>query len=279
MLLPFAWLVLNFDADNTALLLGFAYFSLLSTGVLEWVQPCVRHWHRSQGDLVTDVLHQLLTSFFAQIARVFLVVAFFLALNASAADFALSSWPGQWPLWAQTILALVVVEFADYWRHRFFHSLPLAWRFHAIHHSPGRVYFLNANRFHILDACINSLVGASALALVGATPEVVLLVGVFTGLHGPWQHANVYYRLGWLNWVFAGAELHRWHHSTRPEQSNTNYGNNLIIWDAIFGTRLLPTTEMLPQESGLGSSVTHFPQSWLGQQLIPFRWGRTVEPD
>ena len=271
-LAPFAWLILHFDADNTWLLVAFAYASLLTTGILEWVQPYCRDWRRSHGDIRADIAHQFLTSFIAQFIRVFLVVGFFLWIDRSAEDFALPIWPAHWPLWAQAVLALLVAEFADYWRHRSFHQWRPAWRLHAVHHSPTRVYFLNANRFHVFDALVNSLISAGILALCGATKEAVYLVGIFTGLHGPWQHANVHYRLGWMNWIFAGAELHRWHHSTRISECNTNYGNNLIVFDTLFGTRFLPPRRQNTRHIGLGAPLSGFPKSWLGQQLAPFRW-------
>jgi sterol desaturase/sphingolipid hydroxylase (fatty acid hydroxylase superfamily) len=228
--------------------------------------------------LLADIAHQFLTSFIAQFIRVFLVVGFFLLINRSTEDFALPVWPATWPLWAQAALALLVAEFADYWRHRCFHEWGLAWRLHAVHHSPTRVYFLNANRFHIFDALINSLISAGILALFGATTEAVYLVGIFTGLHSPWQHANVHYRLGWLNWVFAGAELHRWHHSTTTAECNSNYGNNLIVFDTLFGTRYLPTHIQDTQQIGLGATMAEFPKSWLGQQVAPFRWRALETP-
>lgn len=270
-LMPFAWLTINLDTGNTGQLLIFAYISLLTTGVLEWVHPYVRDWRHSRGDVITDILHQLLTSFIAQLLRVFLVVAFFLLIDAATEDFALVSWPWYWPLWAQALLGLVLVEFGDYWRHRLFHEWPLAWRAHAVHHSATRVYFLNAERFHIIDACVFSLVGGTVLALCGANHEVVLLVGVFTGLHSPWQHANIHYKLGCLNWVLAGAELHRWHHSTSKAECNNNYGNNLIVWDALFRTRFLPADRAIPADVGLGGRLPDFPRSWWGQQIAPFR--------
>jgi sterol desaturase/sphingolipid hydroxylase (fatty acid hydroxylase superfamily) len=271
-LLPFAWLVEHLDVDNIGLLVAFAYISLLTTGILEWVQPYSRLWRRSHSDIVTDIAHQFLTGFIAQFIRVFLVVGFFLLIDRTTEDLALPVWPTHWPLWAQAILGLLVAEFADYWRHRLFHEWRLAWRLHAVHHCATRVYFLNANRFHVFDALVNSLVNASILALAGASTEAVYLVGIFTGLHSPWQHANVHYRLGWLNWVFAGAELHRWHHSTSEVESNSNYGNNLIVFDTLFGTRHLPARLQDTRRIGLGKGMAAFPRSWLGQQLAPFRW-------
>mgnify|MGYP001818476158 CR=1 FL=1 len=275
MLLPFSWLTLNLDVENTQLLVGFSFISLLSAGLMEWIHPYSMAWRRSHGDVLTDIAHQVLTSFFAQFLRVFLVVGFFLAINRNTDDFALTAWPHHWPLWLQAMLGLVVAEFGDYWRHRAFHKWHLPWRTHAIHHSPIRVYFLNANRFHVLDACVASLAGAIPLALCGASTEVVVLVGIFTGLHGPWQHANVNYRLGWLNWIISGAELHRWHHSTNPEECNSNYGNNLIVWDILFGTRYLPNKTHHLELEWLASDLANFPRAGLKQQLAPFRWKLT----
>jgi sterol desaturase/sphingolipid hydroxylase (fatty acid hydroxylase superfamily) len=271
-LLPFAWLTFNFDLENTPQLVAFAYISLLTAGLTEWIHPYARDWRRSHGDVFTDIAHQLLTSILAQFIRVFLVVGFFLLIKRTAQDMALLDWPTHWPLWSQALLGLVIAEFGDYWRHRLFHVWPLAWRTHAVHHSPTRVYFLNADRFHVIDACLASRAGAIPLALCGASTEVATLVGIFTGLHGPWQHANVSYRLGWLNWVISGAELHRWHHSTVIGECNTNYGNNLIIFDALFGTRHLPQRTQDLWAIGLSGKLRRFPGTWWRQQLTPFRW-------
>ena len=277
-LLPFAWLTFHIDLENTGLLIAFAFISLPIAGITEWIHPYAIDWRRSHGDVLTDVAHQLLTTLFAQLLRVFLVVGFFLLINKTVEDFSLLEWPTHWPLWAQAVLGLVVAEFGDYWRHRLFHEWHLPWRLHAVHHSSSRVYFLNADRFHIIDACLASLAGVIPLALCGASTEVAVLVGVFTGLHGPWQHANVCYQLGWLNWIISGAELHRWHHSTTPRECNTNYGNNLIVFDALFGSRYLPKTSQDISQIGLGEQLSRFPKSWWRQQLAPFKWKGMSKP-
>ena len=271
-LLPFAWLTFHIDLERPGLLVAVAYVSLLTAGLMEWLHPFAPKWRRSHGDVLTDLAHQVFTSLLAQTLRVLLVVGFFLLVRHTVEDFAILSWPAHWPMWSQAILGLVIAEFGDYWRHRLFHEWHLAWRLHAVHHCSRRVYFLNANRFHFIDACLASLAGAVPLALCGASPEVAALVGLFTSLHGPWQHANVHYRLGWLNWIFSGAELHRWHHSTTIRECNSNYGNNLIVFDALFGTRYLPAAPQDVEQIGLGAYDRWFPQTWWRQQLVPFRW-------
>lgn len=49
--------------------------------------------------------------------------------------------------------------------------------------------------------------------------------------------------IGPLCWAFSIVDLHRWHHSRETWQSNNNYGNNLIVYDVLFGTRDLPKDE------------------------------------
>ena len=78
-------------------------------------------------------------------------------------------------------------------------------------------------------------------------------------------------RIGPLNWIFSMAELHRWHHSKTVREANSNYGQNLIIWDVVFGTRYLPADREPPKEIGL-ADLPAYPMGWLAQQLAPFRW-------
>jgi sterol desaturase/sphingolipid hydroxylase (fatty acid hydroxylase superfamily) len=69
------------------------------------------------------------------------------------------------------------------------------------------------------------------------------------------------------------AELHRWHHSRLPQEANSNFGQNLIVWDVVFGTRLLPRDRRPPADIGLKDLPT-FPMGYLGQLTSPFRWAR-----
>lgn len=50
-------------------------------------------------------------------------------------------------LWLQFALALPLVDFVGYWRHRFMHSKFL-WPFHAIHHSSKTLDWLSNERNH-----------------------------------------------------------------------------------------------------------------------------------
>ena len=114
------------------------------------------------------------------------------------------------------------------------------WRLHAVHHSPHQLYWLNVGRFHPIEKSIQYAVDSLPFALLGAPQETLAAYFVFYAINGFFQHSNCRVRLGPLNYVVSGPELHRWHHSKVSAESNNNYGNNLILWDILFGTRWLP---------------------------------------
>jgi sterol desaturase/sphingolipid hydroxylase (fatty acid hydroxylase superfamily) len=152
----------------------------------------------------------------------------------------LGVWPHHWPLLAQTVLALLLGEFGAYWWHRATHELPLLWRFHKIHHSPGRLYWLNATKFHYLDVTLLQTFTVLPALILGANESAILFITLFSIFHGYWQHGNTRQSLGVLNYIFSNAELHRWHHNVNPALANHNYGSNLIVWDLLFGTFFWP---------------------------------------
>ena len=234
-------------------------------------------WLHSQGDLRVDLGH-LLVSGIATVQLLTVPVTLgSIALGAWLAERTGGAWwPTDWPLWIQFPLALVFGEFFLYWVHRLSHEVDFLWRFHATHHSAPRLYFLNAVRFHPVDLALSNFAPLVPLVIVGADARIVALHGLFSAVHGLFQHANLVVRLGPLNWIFSMAELHRWHHSPRIEESNTNFGQNLIVWDVVFGTRYLPQDREPPERIGL-SGLDAFPMDYLGQLLSPLRWRRIRE--
>nr|WP_228550802.1 sterol desaturase family protein [Endozoicomonas sp. OPT23] len=179
---------------------------------------------------------------------------------------------------AQAALALVVAEFGVYWEHRWFHTKHYLWRFHAVHHCVRRLTFLNALQSHFFDLIWVGVAIALGLTVFGAPEEMAMIVAIFTVLHGKWQHGNIRYKLGWMNYIFSAAELHRWHHSVRYQDADSNYGSNLIVWDLVFGTYNLPKDRELDVVGGigLGRDDATFPKTWWGQLIVPFFWEKMV---
>ncbi|MCH2107054.1 MAG: sterol desaturase family protein, partial [Planctomycetes bacterium] len=139
--------------------------------------------------------------------------------------------------------------------------------FHAVHHSPHKLYWMNVNRFHPLDKASQYIFDAMPFVLLGVSEEVLALYFVFYAVNGFFQHCNIDVRLGVLNYVVSGPELHRWHHSIHPEESNQNYGNNLIVWDLVFGSYFLPRDRVVGE---LGLINRSYPLSFVKQMGSPF---------
>jgi sterol desaturase/sphingolipid hydroxylase (fatty acid hydroxylase superfamily) len=173
----------------------------------------------------------------------------------------------------QWVYALIIGEFFLYWVHRLAHEWDILWRFHAVHHSAPRLYFLNATRFHPVDLAISNFAPFVPLMALGATAEVMALFSVTSAVHGFFQHANLPMKLGPLNYFFSMAELHRWHHSPILEEANANYGQNLIVWDIVFGTRFLPKDREPPAKIGI-TGMPNFPMRYWGQLMSPFNWAK-----
>lgn len=246
----------------------------LLLAVLERIVPYREGWLHSRGDVRVDLSHMIVSGGFAlQLLRPLalataVVVGGFLSAHVSA-----TLWPRDWGLVPQLVLALIVGEFFLYWVHRLGHEWEWLWRFHAVHHSAPRLYFLNAVRFHPVDLAISNYAPFVPLVALGAGVEVMALFAVVSAVHGIFQHANLPLRCGPLNWFFSMAELHRWHHSQLLAEANTNFGQNLIVWDVIFGTRFLPKDREPPEEIGI-ADLPDFPMDYLGQLLSPFTWRR-----
>ncbi|MFP6664183.1 MAG: sterol desaturase family protein [Deltaproteobacteria bacterium] len=243
--------------------------------VLERFFPHHRSWLRSQGDLRVDIGWAATNGIVNRLGEPLVLAGVVYLASLVATDSGGGLWPHAWPFVFQFGLALVVAEFVEYWAHRSMHEVDGLWRFHAVHHSAPRLYFLNAVRFHPIDLFVIGTGKLMPLAFLGAPPELLGLVTVFAAVHGAFQHSNLKLKLGPLNWVFSMAEMHRWHHSPVLAEANRNYGGNLIFWDIVFGTRWLPDDREPPEAIGM-EALPKFPQGFWWQLASPFAWKRIV---
>ena len=256
------------------LLAGISLGVILIVAIFERLHPEHPEWNVSQEDVGTDLMHGL-------VSMVVLPQALELGLRIGLLQVALwlssqtdgTLWPHHWSPLLQLIPALLISQLGEYWAHRAMHEVPFMCRFHATHHSPGRLYWLNAGRFHPVDSALLFSIALTPLLLLGAGPEVLLLFTVWVSVHGTFQHCNIRLRLGPLNYLFSMAELHRWHHSRVLEEANANYGNNILFWDLVFGTVHYPKDRSASPHIGL-SDLPHFPKGYVAQILSPWRLDR-----
>ena len=249
-------------ASYAAVLVGAALVTLHET-----LLPYRMAWRPPASEMKADVLF-LVT---VQVALPYLLavtVATTLAASLRTAGFTIQGfWPHGLPIAVQACLMVLAADFPRYWLHRAFHHFTFMWRFHAVHHSPHRLYWLNVGRFHPIEKAVQYVVDTLPFALLGVSQDVLVAYFVFYALNGFFQHSNCRVRLGFLNYVVSGPELHRWHHSAIPKESDTNFGNNLILWDLLFGTRFLPQDR---EVGPLGLVNRHYPTGFFVQMKTPF---------
>lgn len=171
------------------------------------------------------------------------------------------------PTWLQFLLAVAVEDFGAYWGHRWAHTVPALWRFHAVHHSSEHLDWLAASRVHPIDQTFIRVCGILPVYLLGFTKETFGFLIALEGLLAIFIHANVRWRFGWLEWLVATPAFHHWHHANEgPETANKNLAGLLPLTDWVFGTLHLP--DRMPRKYGINESM---PAGYVAQLAEPLR--------
>ncbi|MDP3801078.1 sterol desaturase family protein [Brevundimonas sp.] len=231
-----------------------------------WI-PYRRSWAPTATDLADDGLYLVFVQLLVPLVLVWALTLPGQRLLAGA-GLTLEVWPVAWPLWAQVLLKLAAGDLLRYWLHRWCHQVPWLWRLHAPHHQPAKLYSANVFRFHPADKALQFLADTLPFILLGVGPEVLAFYFVVYAVSGLFQHSNIDLRLGVLNYLVSGPEVHRWHHAREPEISNHNYAHTLVVWDLLFGTYYRPRDR---QVGDLGLIGTDYPVRFGTQLLAPFR--------
>lgn len=143
--------------------------------------------------------------------------------------------PPAWGILATAILLDLVI----YLQHVAFHHLPIFWRLHRIHHLDPDLDASSGLRFHPLEALFSLIIKIAAVYLLGAYATGVLIFEIALNGGALFNHANLKLNSrvdGWLRPWIVTPDMHRVHHSTRGEETNSNYGFCLSVWDRWFGT-------------------------------------------
>jgi sterol desaturase/sphingolipid hydroxylase (fatty acid hydroxylase superfamily) len=232
---------------------------------IERLVPWQPRWNQPQEDALRDTLHALVNTAFNHLGV--LLLPLLAALNPLP-----GLWPQAWPFWLQVLAAILVADLGISAVHHLSHKWPWLWRFHAVHHSVRRLYGFNGLMKHPLHQLAETLGGVLPLLLLGIPQAVALALVFCVAVQLLLQHSNADYRSGPLKYLFANAQVHRFHHSNRAGEGDVNFGLFTTLWDHLAGS-FHYRPDAAPRgsgEVGLSGGET-CPDGYLAQLLQPFR--------
>ncbi|WP_417691762.1 sterol desaturase family protein [Roseibium sp.] len=145
----------------------------------------------------------------------------------------------QVPGWLAVVLSLAVLDFAIYLQHVLFHSVPVLWRLHRVHHADLELDVTTGLRFHPAEILLSMGIKFAVVAVLGPPAFAVMIFEVLLNASAMFNHSNIKIpkRIDQvLRWIMVTPDMHRVHHSIDRRETDSNYGFNLPWWDWLLGT-------------------------------------------
>ena len=136
-------------------------------------------------------------------------------------------------------LSVLLLDMLIYWQHRLFHTVPMLWRFHKMHHADSHVDTTTGLRFHPVEIAMSLGIKAGAVVILGVPAIAIVIFEVALNGFALFNHANIRLPQKWddrIGLVLITQRLHRIHHSQAKSESNSNYGFSVSWWDRLFNS-------------------------------------------
>jgi sterol desaturase/sphingolipid hydroxylase (fatty acid hydroxylase superfamily) len=173
------------------------------------------------------------------------------------------------------VLSVVAMDFIIYLQHVLVHAVPALWRLHRVHHADLDFDVTTGSRFHTVEILISMLIKFATIVVLGPSVVAVVIFEVILNGMAMFNHSNVRLPLGMdrvLRLIVVTPDMHRVHHSVEDNETNSNFGFNLSIWDRVFGTYIDQPREG-HEKMTIGIHTYRDPKqvSWLpGMLSLPF---------
>ncbi len=143
------------------------------------------------------------------------------------------------PLWAETALAVALLDYTLYLWHVLVHKVPWLWRFHLVHHADLDMDASTALRFHFGELTVSVPWRAAQVMAIGASPLALSTWQTFLFCSILFHHSNVRLPIGlerWLSRLVVTPRMHGIHHSIVESEASSNWSSGLSVWDWLHGT-------------------------------------------
>lgn len=141
------------------------------------------------------------------------------------------------PFWVEAVTVWLMLDLAMYALHRALHEVRWLWPLHRVHHSDVEFDVTTGLRFHPGELLLSQLFRLGLVMLLGAAQTAVLAYELVLAAFLLFQHANVRVpalleRV--LRSLLVTPDMHRTHHSAHRDETDSNYGFVLSLWDRLF---------------------------------------------
>jgi len=171
----------------------------------------------------------------------------------------------------------LILDAADYVRHRLSHSFRAWYALHALHHAQRQMSFWSDDRNHIFDDLISFLWFFVIGLAIGVPPLQFPLLILFLKFMESLSHANVKLDFGPLGErLLISPRFHRRHHAIAAAgRKSCNYGAVFPYWDILLRTAdftpdYLPTGD--PKSPEPLATGTYLQQQFSGAKLFAKAW-------
>lgn len=180
------------------------------------------------------------------------------------------------PNWLGFVMAIVAMDFIIYLQHVLVHAVPALWRLHRVHHADLDYDLTTGARFHPIEIILSMLIKFATIVVLGPPVVAVIVFEVILNGMAMFNHANVKLPLHIdriLRRFVVTPDMHRVHHSVEDDETNSNFGFNLSIWDRLFGTyRDQPRKGHEGMKIGIHKYREPKQVAWLpGMLILPFK--------
>jgi sterol desaturase/sphingolipid hydroxylase (fatty acid hydroxylase superfamily) len=143
------------------------------------------------------------------------------------------------PRWAESVAAILLMDYTLYLWHVLTHRVPILWRFHAVHHVDRDLDASTALRFHFGEMALSVPWRAAQVVLIGVGPKDFQRWQRMLSASILFHHSNV--RLPSrvetvLSYGLVTPRMHGIHHGTLTEETNSNWSSGLSLWDRLHRT-------------------------------------------
>jgi len=143
------------------------------------------------------------------------------------------------PYWLPVVIGVAVLDLVFYLQHVMFHTVPVLWRLHMMHHADLDFDVTTGLRFHPIEMILSMGIKLSVVVVIGPPALAVLIFEILLNTTSMFNHGNI--RLPSsidrkLRLLVVTPDMHRVHHSVTIRETNSNFGFNLPWWDRLLGT-------------------------------------------